>query len=382
MEHEENQAHLIERAGKLVADSIRPQLQEFARENDRIIGELRGAQRYVESLERERDDWKRRAMALTQERPYSNKPMPAYVDIPTDAGSPPVIVFDLHGTLTPDRGYPITSGTWPGVKECMDEWSARGCVLVVATAGLSPEHSQLILDVRERMTWEFINRYQLPVRFVTGKNGAHVFYDDRMVPVVAGANPWEDVYKGVLQQLGKRAELDKGGNWVLKDLGTVGKDITRFPNDDQQRDLRDQPRGYSTPVFDVDIHRCLLQSNSSEQDSELRPGAKEVVNAIYDAGYTVHASCAGWDPSTHDWDESRERVAGLQRTLKRNGVKYDEIVAKLHGTVFVDDKGVAHTGDWAADKDYLFERLEVPQPEDEVTEGVEPDEDLEPAVPA
>ena len=382
MEHTEHQAALIEQAGSAVAEGFKPFLREIERENDRIMGELRTVQRHVQTVERERDTAIRKVKLLEQERPYTNRQLPAYVDVPTDPGSPASIVLDLHGSLTPDRGFPIVSGPWPGVKECLEEWAGRGVILLVATAALSPDHPQNIIDARERLTWEFINRYGLPIRYVTGKVGAHIFYDDRMVPVVPGKNPWDDVYKGVIQQLGKRAKLDKQGNWVLVDLKEIGKEITKFPDEEQQWDLKDRPRGYSTPVFDVDIHRCLLKSNSSEQDSELRPGAKEVVNAIYDAGYTVHASCAGWDPATHQWDTSNERVAGLQRTLKRNGVKYDEIVAKLHGTVFVDDKGIAHTGDWSADKEYLIKRLESPAPEDEVTEGIENDDDgIEPAIP-
>jgi hypothetical protein len=47
-------------------------------------------------------------------------------------------------------------------------------------------------------------------------------------------------------------------------------------------------------------------------------------------------------------------------------VKVDSLVSKLHGTVFVDDKGFP-AKDWKKDRKELLKRMGNPLPEDEIT---------------
>jgi hypothetical protein len=282
----------------------------------------------------------------------------------SEAGASPVVVFDLHGTLTPDRGFPLRSDPWKGVKAIMDELVASNVTCICATAGMSPYHQSDVIAAREQQSLAWFQRFGLPIKMVVGKVGAHVYYDDRMVYVPPVPDWFGSIRDQIYDQLSRRAEKGKDGMWRLIDLPDIGKAITDFPGVDEVPG--DAPRGLSTPILDVDLHRCVFQSNSSKFESSLRPGAKDVVNEIYDLNFTVHTSCAGWDPATHTDDISGKRLRGLQRSLRTNGVKYDSMVSKLHGTVFVDDKGFTAV-DWKADRKGLLQRMGQPLPEDEIT---------------
>jgi hypothetical protein len=48
------------------------------------------------------------------------------------------------------------------------------------------------------------------------------------------------------------------------------------------------------------------------------------------------------------------------------GIPYDQVVSKDHGTVFVDDKGMSFR-DWKKDMPDLLEAMANPYPEDEIT---------------
>lgn len=299
---------------------------------------------------------------LTKEAVYTETARPPEHHHSTDEGGQPVIVFDLHGTLTPARGFPL-SPPWPGVKEALDWWAGKGVCLHLASKTLSPYHSPLVLKARRALIDAWIVEHSLPISFVTGKVAAHVYYDDRMVPVGPDGD-WEQVRADVDAQLAQRCYEADDGTLKLLALPERGKPIEDFPDLEDVPD--DSPRGLSGPVLDVDVHRCLSEANSSTREGELAPGALEALQVIYAAGYTVHLSCAGWDPSTHDRDESQQRLAAMRAQVRQAGVPYDEFVSKDHGTAFVDDKGICHR-DWETDLPLLLAALAKPAPEDEIT---------------
>src|SRR5215472_4328214 len=306
--------------------------------------------------------------AVLKEAVYTTGRRDAAHDHSTEAGELPVVVFDLHGTLTPSDGFtaPGMPGSmlppFPGVREGMDLLVAGGCCLHLCTAALSPYHIPDVLTARRALIDGYITAYGLPISFVSGKVGAHVYYDDRMVPVVAG--DWSAVMKRVLQKLGKRFDMGSDGIWRRKDIPDTGQ---AFEMPDPASIPADQPRGLSVPVLDVDLHRCLLQASSSRlQGPGLKPGALDALRQLYPR-FTVNLSCAGWDPATHTPEESAQRLAGLRQQVRQLGVPYDEMVSKDHADVAVDDKGVEHTT-WAADLPLILQKLMTPHPEDEVTQ--------------
>lgn len=287
----------------------------------------------------------------------------------TDAGGTPVIVFDLHKTLTPSEGFfPTPTGDYllppfEGVKENLDRWAGMGICLHLATAALSPYHSADVLMAREKVIWGWLTKYSLPISWIEGKVAAHVYYDDRMVSV-PDAPDWQRVAALIDAELDSRTELQEDGTRVLVELPQTGEAVAEPP--DIERIPEDQPRGLSTEVLDVDFHRCLSEANSSQRDAAMKPGAVEAVNRLYDMGFQIDLSCAGWDRSTHDREESDGRLASLRSQARLNGVQYDRFVSKDHGTVFVDDKGLKHT-DWDKDLPEIIRRMSTPAPEDEVT---------------
>lgn len=304
--------------------------------------------------------------AALKEQLYATGRRPAGHDHPTDAGLPPVVVLDVHGTLTPSRGFtsPGLPGAmlppFPGVKEGLETLAAGGACLHIATAALSPYHPPLVLAARQMLVEAYCQQYGLPVSFITGKVPAHVYYDDRMVPVVDG--DWDAVMDRVVQKLDKRFEKGGDGIWLRRDIPDTGHPY-EFPP--PEAIPPDHPRGYSVPVVDIDLHRCLFEASSSKLKDDLKPGALEALRTLYPL-YTVHLSCAGWDPATHDPDESQQRAAGLRQQLYEASVPWDEMVSKDHPDVGVDDKGIEHTN-WEDDLPLLLKALATPHPEDEVT---------------
>jgi SPP1 gp7 family putative phage head morphogenesis protein len=183
-----------------------------------------------------------------------------------------------------------------------------------------------------------------------------------MVRVPPGGD-WPQVSAAIADRLSARGQL-VDGQWRLVALPETGAAIEDFPELDEVPP--DQPRGYSTPVLDVDVHRCLLEASSSSNDSGVAKGALEVLRAVWGLDYQIHLSCAGFDPAAKTPEQSAERLAGLRMTARREGIPYDLFVAKNHGTVFVDDKGLRFE-DWSAQAAEILARLAAPDPEDEVT---------------
>lgn len=298
---------------------------------------------------------------------YSTERTPAEHDHSTEAGEQPVIVLDLHLTLTPSNGFtdPAYPGAllppYPGVKTALDALVAGGCCLHLATAALSPYRPPEILEARRKLIAAFLTHYGLPISYVTGKVSARIFYDDRGVPALN--RPWPEIYAEVVDRLGARFNVGKDGIWRRKDIPDRGH---AYEMPDPTSIGPDLPRGLSTRIIDIDLHRCLFEASSSKLEAALKPGALESVTQIYEAGYTVHLSCAGWDPMTHPATESAERLAAMRQQVRAFGVPYDQMVSKDHPDVGIDDRYVRHT-DWETDLPALLAALATSHPEDEVT---------------
>src|SRR5215472_10412492 len=224
---------------------------------------------------------------IRKEAFYSQEPVPPEHDHSTEPGERPVITFDVHGTLTPSDGFtaPGRPGSmlppFPGVKEGMDLLVAGGCCLHINTAALSPYHPPEILAARKMLLKAYCTAYSLPISYTTGKVGAHIYVDDRMVPVQGG--DWDAVMKRTVAKLNKRFTMGPDGIWRRKDIPEIGKPVQDFP--DPTDILPDRPRGLSTPIIDIDLHRCLFKASSSKLQDGLQPGALDAVRTFYDAGY-------------------------------------------------------------------------------------------------
>lgn len=306
------------------------------------------------------------AMLQRKEAVYTFEKRPPAHYHTTDPGGTPVVVLDLHKTITPSEGFvdpAYDTGMAPpyeGCKEALDRLTAGGCCIHIATAGLSPYKQPEMLAVRQKMVASYVQTHSLPISFITGKVGAHVYYDDR---AVRAEGDWPAILAEVLDRLDARFDMGEDGIWRRRPVKEVGEPLTYPPPDTMPPD---QPRGLATPIINIDFHRCLTQSSSSKRDASPRPGAVEGTNALYDAGFQVHLSCAGWDPSSHTPDETSDRLAGLQQFARAWGIRYDLMVAKDHPDVSVDDKAYHHT-DWGKDLPVLFELMGSPDSQDEIT---------------
>jgi hypothetical protein len=285
---------------------------------------------------------------------YTKGRRPEAHDHSTEAGQTPVVVYDLHGTLTPSPGFLDDGEMLPpfeGVREELDDLVSHGTCIHVTTTALHPDQSPEILAARRKLIDAWIVRYGLPIAFVTGKVHAHVYYDDRMVPMVNG--DFRAASLKVRRRLEKRFTLDAKGIWRRRDIPEAGHKFD-FPDPDTVPP--DRPRGLTGPILDVDMHRCVSQASSSKLEAEPRPDAVRILRQLYDAGITIHLSCAGWDPATHTAKVSAERLAGLRQWARKHGIAYDAFASKDHGDFFVDDRGITHT-EWERDLPQIWRAL-------------------------
>lgn len=275
----------------------------------------------------------------------------------------PVLVFDFNQTITPWRGYPVEgdgSDPYPGVVKWLNRWSAQGACLHLATAGLWPQikSDPLVYSARWAQLDSYMKCYGIPIDFFLPKADSDIFYDDRMiaVPPDPAKVDWNQIGQQAEQALSKRFTL-KGGMWERKPKQRVGHEITddEWPIYDEV--VKDNPRGYSTSVIDVDFHRTLSLASSSLRTAGFKPGAVDGVNTLYNHGFTVYLSCAGWNPAIHTLEDSERRIAMMRQTAKVGGVLYDQFVTKDHGDLYFDDKGFTHTT-WEADLPQLISILE------------------------
>lgn len=356
---------------------LRRKIAQLEIDIDNLMSERDAAQKQTEA-ERLRytvkiqELYKEYQQVLASELLYAKKRSRDHIHS-TKPGSTPVIVADLHGTLTSSEGFmnPGLPGAmlppFPNVKEVLDQWASEGCCIHISTASLHAYLDEPTYRSREMLISEWVSFYNLPVQFWTGKVSAHTYYDDRMTEVL-GPKSWEGaVAAGVQKQLDYRTRKNKAGIRELFKVPGYGDPIKNYPDLDEV--ISDHTRGFSTPILDVDFHCCLLKSNASDRTSDLMPGALDAIRKIYNDGYRIHLSCAGWDPLVHEDSEWRATLAGLRKLARELGVPYDQIVSKEHGVAFIDNYGMTFDS-WRSDLPGLIKRLSSPAAHDEVTSKV------------
>lgn len=288
---------------------------------------------------------------------------PEHIHDVTGAQDPrPVVAFDLNGTLTPTDKYPIDSPPFPGVKETLDRLAGQGVCIHLFTAGLyvGDKHDLDVQQSRIDMCKAWADEYGLPIEAYIPKVPAHVYLDDRMVQVNPQGPDFDQVAAQIATMLQRRFEL-KNGVWKRIDNPEIGQPIEDYPEPDEV--ARDHPRGFSGPRLDIDVHQTTTEATSSTLIALPVPGAKEAITELYNAGVTIHMSCAGWNPATKQDDQMvQNRLNALRQWLQQNGIPYDRLVTKDHAECYVDDKGMQFRN-WQQDLPQLMNRLSVPEDE-------------------
>ena len=259
----------------------------------------------------------------------------------------PVLGFDLHRTLTPDIGYPLVSDPFDCVKEGMDQFVARGCCIHVCSASLDfPD--QTINDARHELGMHWFHSKGLPVSWFGPNSEASTRIDDRGV-MVPEEPDWDALWGLTEKQLAKTYEIDKKtGKYVRrKDLQPVGEviDDDEYPDDEDVP--QDAPRGFTTPLIDIDMHRTLMPAWGTRRDAPPNPDGVKCLQEWYRAGYSIQISCAGWNPSLVDNPEfAAQRAAWQRRYLRENRIPYDRLVSKDDYDVWHDDRVLPYVGSW------------------------------------
>jgi hypothetical protein len=263
----------------------------------------------------------------------------------------PVLAFDLHRTLTPDLGYPLLSEPFPGLKEGMDTFAARGCCMHLSSASLDfPDPD--INAARINIVQQWLRDNGLSVSFVGPNSEATARLDDRGVTVPEKPD-WPTLWGIAEKMLKKTYELDKNGRYQERDdLNPKGRlmDDDEYPDDGDVPD--DQPRGFTTPLIDIDMHRTLMPAWGTRRDSKPEPGGVKCMREWYNEGYTIQVSCGGWNPAlVEDPKFAIDRSAWQRQYLRKWGIPYDRLVAKDDNDVWFDDRVINYNGSWAdADK--------------------------------
>jgi hypothetical protein len=259
----------------------------------------------------------------------------------------PVLGFDLHRTLTPDIGYPLISEPFPGVKDGLDSFVARGCCIHIVSASLDfPD--QDINDARTRILWQWVRDNGLPVGFVGPNSEATIRLDDRAVTVPENPD-WPSLFGLAEKMLKKIYELDKTGRYVQRqDLKPAGDMIDDDSWPDDEDVPQDAPRGFTTPLIDVDMHRTLMPAWGTRRDAKPNPDGVRCMREWYNAGYTIQVSCGGWNPALVEKPQfAVDRAAWQRRYLRQWGIPYDRLVAKDDVDVWFDDRAINYSGSWA-----------------------------------
>ena len=254
----------------------------------------------------------------------------------------PVLSFDLHKTLTPDWGFPLVSPPYDGVKAFMDQQVARNACIHIASASLDNPDPDFSI-ARTRLVWAFVYEYGLPVSWIGPNAEASLRVDDRGV-TIPSAPDIPDWNKKLPQQfqaiLDKTYEIGKDGRYQRrKDLEPVGELIKPkdYPDDDDVP--QDQPRGLSTPLIDIDLHRTIMPAWGTRRDADPDPAMVDLIRRLYAEGFSIQISCAGWNPATQDNPQfGIDRAAWQRRYLRQWGIPYDRLVTKDDCDTWGDDK--------------------------------------------
>jgi hypothetical protein len=268
------------------------------------------------------------------------KPRPAAHNHENEMPARPVLGFDLHRTLTPDYGYPLLQGPWPGVKSFMDRMVARNCCLHIMTASLDFPDPQVV-DARKEMVRSWALQNGIPANYIGVNVEANVRLDDRGITVSSTdttAPDWD--------ALGKQAEKalldtwyidpDDGCYYKREDVKPVGDSIQQWPEITDTPP--DAPRGWTTPFLDIDIHRTINPGWGSTREDKPISGSVQAIQGLYAQGFQIQLSCAGWMRSTHTQAQSDQRLAAFRLYMRKYGIPFDRIVTKDDVDVWFDDK--------------------------------------------
>ncbi len=260
----------------------------------------------------------------------------------------PVLAFDLHRTLTPDIGYPLVSDPFMCIKEGMDQFVARGCCIHVWSASLDFPDQQ-IDDARQALGMHWFRSKGLPVSLFGPNSEASTRIDDRGIMVPEDPD-WDALWGQAEKMLSKYYEIDKDGKYARRDdLKPDGRliDGDEFPDDEDVP--QDNPRGFTTPLIDIDMHRTMMPAWGTRRDAPPDPKAVKCIREWYRAGYTIQISCAGWNPSLVDNPKfSEQRAAWQRRYMLQWGIPYDRLVTKDDYDIWFDDRVLGFGGDWDA----------------------------------
>jgi HK97 family phage portal protein len=279
-----------------------------------------------------------RVVALVEGKAYSPETKPRDPEHLHDYGqnNKPVISFDLHNTLTPDDGFPLVSPPFPGVRQFLNLMAARGCCLHISTASLD-ETDPDVVEARKDQIEDWAARFGLPIGYICSNSHAQVRVDDRAIQVPHDPD-WSAISKTAQAQLEQTHELDENGQYTRrKDLVPVGDRRQTWPK--LSSVPADRPRGFSTPMIDIDVHRTLDPAWGTGRTPQAPdPQAVAVVRGLYDAGYQIQFSCAGWNPALDVDGAADDRLAGIVQYLLTYDIPYDRVVSKDDYDVRIDDK--------------------------------------------
>jgi hypothetical protein len=301
-----------------------------------------------------------RELAPRKEYTAERSQRPAAHNHENEFPSRPILSFDLHRTCTPDWGFPLMEAPWPGLKAFMDRMVARGCCVHIVSASLDRSDPRVV-SARVAQVRVWVQNAGLPVGWIGPNVEANVRLDDRGIRVDSTATTTPDWIA-----LGRQAEQRLATTWTInpdsgtyvkrEDIVPVGTPVEKFP---EITDAPvDAPRGWSTPVLDVDIHRTLNPGwGSTREDAPMR-GSIEAMQALYAAGYQINLSCAGWMRSTHTQAQSDQRLASFRLYMHKYGIPYDSIVTKDDCDLWFDDKTIQFTS-WKAVLQPVVDALEI-----------------------
>ena len=300
---------------------------------------------------------RRRGQYFVKQYAPEKKRRPEYHRHDYGQNTMPVLAFDLHQTLTPDIGYPLVSEPFDCVKEGMDQFVARGCCIHVCSASLDFPDPQ-INDARQALGMHWFRAKGLPVSFFGPNAEASSRIDDRGITVSPDPD-WNALWGQTEKRLAQTWNLDpKSGMYERrKDLTPEGDliDDDEFPDDEDVP--QDRPRGFTTPLIDVDLHRTLMAAWGTRRDSPPNPDGVKCLREWYSDGFSIQISCAGWNPVLVDKPKfAEQRAAWQRRFLMQWGIPYDRLVTKDDFDVWFDDRVIGYTGDWGAIDDEIATR--------------------------
>ena len=256
----------------------------------------------------------------------------------------PVLSFDLHRTLTPDWGFPLTSAPYDGVKAFLDQQvSRRACIHCVSASLDNPDPDFSV--ARTALVWAWIRQYGLPISWVGPNSEASIRVDDRgvTIPSTPDMPDWNKALPKQFQAiLDKTWNIADDGCYVRRDdLTPVGDLIgdDEYPDDGDVP--QDQPRGLSTPLIDFDLHRTIMPAWGTRRDAPPDPAMVDLIQRLYAEGFSIQISCAGWNPMTLDKNDQQfsvDRSAWQRRYLRQWGIPYDRLVTKDDCDTWGDDK--------------------------------------------